>query len=266
MPRKLPELKSHLPTLPPLESKYLSRVPFILGCVGPTGSGKSHLALSIVKLMRREHTITKLYVICPTVRSNTIYQAILKPTDLVFEDVSKCYDALKAIEADCQAVSEQYRNDLQYAITYKKYTDGQVITDADEHLLDMHSYMEITPLRPSPCLIIDDCSHSPLFSTSSKNPLTNCVLRSRHVGDGLGLSIVMIAQSFTSGIPRCLRQNLTHLALFRTESEREVKSMYDETNGQMSFVHFKHMFDHYTRLKHSYCFVDNIARTMSDTF
>eukprot|EP00953_Heterococcus_sp_UTEX-ZZ885_P034146 17712-Heterococcus_DN1.PRE.1 len=139
------------------------------------------------------------------------------------------------------------------------------MSSADETLLEMYGFRDSKPVRPSPCLIIDDCSHSPLFSSSGKNPLTNLVLRSRHCGDGLGLSIVLIAQTYTSGVPRALRQNLTHLALFRTQSEKEIKSMYEECGGLISFVHFKEMFNHYTANKHSYLWIDNIRRTLDDT-
>jgi hypothetical protein len=217
--------------------------------------------------MRREKTISKLYIICPTVASNVIYKSVLNDKDWVFSgDLSKVYSALREVEADCEALSEQYRKDLEYQIVLNRFTSGEQITDADESLLEQYGYKDSKPTRPSPVLIIDDCSHSPLFSSSTKNPLTNLVLRSRHVGDGLGLSIVLIAQTYTSGVPRALRQNFTHCALFRTQSEREIKSMYEECGGVVSFPHFREVFSAYTQNKHSYLFIDNIRRTLEDSF
>jgi hypothetical protein len=266
-PRKLPDLKHNVCCLPPIESKYISRVSFILACIGATSSGKTHLALSILKLMRREKTITKIYAIVPTIESNVIYKSVLRDDDWVFSgDLSKVYSALREVEADCEAVSEQYRRDLLYQIVYNRYTSGEEVNDADEALLEQYGYRNSKPVRPSPVLIIDDCSHSNLFSSSSKNPLTNLVLRSRHVGDGLGLSIVLIAQTYTSGVPRALRQNLTHLALFKTMSDKEVKSMYEECAGLVSFSHWKDIFNAYTAKKHSYLWVDNIRRELNDSF
>jgi hypothetical protein len=266
MPRNLPDLKHKIKTLPTLESKYISRVPFIAAAIGGTGSGKTHLGLSLVKLMRREHTITKLYIICPSFKSNVIYHAITKPSDMVFEDINKVYEALHEVEKDCMAISEQYRADLEYQIAFKRYTAGETVNPVQEHLLEARGYREIKPERPSPCLIVDDCSHSPLFSSSRKNPFTNLVLRCRHVGDGLGLSILLMCQTYTSGCPRALRQNLTHLALFNTQSDREIKSMYAECNGQVPFEAFKAMFNHYTKKKHAYMWIDNIRRQMLDSF
>ena len=265
-PRRLPDLKSNVKVLPAIESKYISRVPFIFAAIGPTASGKTHLGLGLIKLMRREHSITKLYIICPSFKSNVIYQSIVKETDWVFEDLSKSFQALKEVELDCEANSEKYRRDLEYQIAYRLYTGGHTVTSAQEHLLESYRYRDVTPIRPSPCLLIDDASHSPIFSSSNKNLLTNLVLRCRHVGDGLGLSIAMMAQTYTSGIPRALRQNLTHLALFHTESEREIKSVYAECSGQVSFEQFKQLFNHYTHKKHSYLWVDNILRQMGDSF
>jgi hypothetical protein len=232
-----------------------------------TISTESHLALSLIKLMRREKTISKLYVICPTVASNVIYKSVLNDKDWVFSgDLGKVYAALREVEADCEAVSEQYRKDLEYQIVLHKFTSGEQISDGDENLLEQYNYSEVKPVRPSPVLIIDDCSHSPLFSSSTKNPLTNLVLRSRHVGNGLGISLCLIAQTYTSGVPRALRQNFTHVALFRTQSEREIKSMYEECGGLVSFPHFKEVFAAYTQNKHSYLFIDNIRRTLEDSF
>jgi energy-coupling factor transporter ATP-binding protein EcfA2 len=267
-PRRLPELKHDVAVLPPIESRYISRVPFIAGFIGATGSGKSHLALSLIKLMRREKTITKIYCICPTIASNVIYKSVLKDGDWVFSgDLAKVYSALREVESDCEAVSEQYRKDLMYQIVLNKFKGGSDdISDADENLLEQYGYRDSQPIRPCPVLIIDDCSHSELFSRSNKNPLTNLVLRSRHVGDGLGLSICLIAQTYTSGVPRALRQNLTHLALFRTQSEKEIKSMYEECSGVVSFSHFKDVYSAYTQNKHSYLWVDNIKRVLSDSF
>jgi hypothetical protein len=122
---------------------------------GPTASGKTHLALSLIKLLRREHTITKLYCIVPSFKSNVIYKAVVKDTDWIFEDISKVFQALKEVELDCEAISEQYRQDLLYQIAYKKYCAGQTINSAQEHLLESYGYRDVNPVRPSPCLLID---------------------------------------------------------------------------------------------------------------
>ncbi len=77
---------------------------------------------------------------------------------------------------------------------------------------------------------------------------------------------MMIAQTYTSGVPKSLRLNLTHLALFYTASDREIKAMYDELGGLVSYERFVQLFGAYTMAKHSYLFADLIERKISDSF
>ena len=207
------------------------------------------------------------YVICSTVKSNVLYESVLdRERDWIFEDVSKCFEALALVESDCEAQADQYRKDLEYQIAYRTFRTGEPVSAYQENLLEMHGWRYRSAVRPRSVLLMDDCSHSLLFSKSQKNPLTNLVLRSRHVGDGCGLSIAMIAQTYTSGIPRALRQNLTHMAVFYTASDREVKSMYEELGGLVSFDRFKELFVAYTLSKHSYLWCDLIERQLRDSF
>lgn len=265
--RVLPDLTSNLQPLPPITSRYLSRLPCIIGLIGSTGSGKSHLALGLVKRLRTEGSIDRVYLISPTCRSNILYQAVLTPEDHVYEDIGpNIFSSLKEVEVDCAARAEQYRLDLEYAIAYSTFRGGRIVSSLQEHLLESRGYRMVHAVRPKPILILDDCSHSAIFSVSSKNPFVNLVLRSRHCGGGTGLSIMMIAQTFTSGIPRCLRQNFTHLAVFRTESRRERKSIYEEVGGMVSEGEFNRLFESYTLGLYSYLWVDFIRKRLSSSF
>lgn len=265
-PRKLPSLKNNIAVLPPIESEYLSRVPGIVGFVGSTGSGKTHLALSLIKLMRREHSISKLYVITPTFDSNVIYKSVVKDTDWVYTGSMKdVFKALQEVELDCAAISENYRQKLEHQLVLHRFIAGETLLAPDEQLLELYGFEVAEPRRPSPLLLLDDMSHSPIFSNSRLNPLTALVLRSRHVGDGLGLSIFLVAQN-SRGIPKPLRLNFTHLFIWATQSQKEIQSFYEEAGGIVSYKHFEDIFRAYTMLPHSYLFVDNIRRTLSDSF
>lgn len=264
MPRKLPDLKNNVAVLPPIESKILSRIPCLLACVGPVGSGKTHIALSIIKLCRREKTMTKLYIMCPSYSSNSIYQSIVKDTDWVHESANGTWAALKEVEADCLANAETYANDMRYTIAYKRFTSGETVSASDEHLLETRGYKEIKVTRPSPCLLLDDLTYSEIFSSSKKNPLTNLCLRHRHIGQGCGLSIILIAQNH-KGIPKPMRLNLSHLVVFHTESKKEQESFYSETTQQIPFATFKEILEFDSRKKYGYTFIDNITRTITDS-
>ena len=73
---------------------------------------------------------------------------------------------------------------------------------SDEHTMlenaDYHKPPEVP--RPSLLLIVDDMSHSQIYSTSRQNPFINLCLRHRHINHGKGITIFLAAQTFRSGI------------------------------------------------------------------
>jgi hypothetical protein len=76
----------------------------------------------------------------------------------------------------------------------------------------------------------------------------------------------MIGQD-TRCIPSVLRKNCTHMVAWHTANEDEVKNLWKDSGCAMAYPLFKSMFEHYTGAeKHSYIFVDNITRTISDSF
>ncbi len=114
--------------------------------------------------------------ICPTVRSNVLYESVLdREKDWIFEDVSKCFEALNLIEKDCEAQADLYRQGLEYQIAHHAFRTGEPVSAHQESLLEQHGWRYRAAVRPRPCLLMDDCSHSLLFSKSNKNPLTNLV-------------------------------------------------------------------------------------------
>lgn len=265
--RRLPNLKATVATLPPIESRYLSRMPCVFAAVGSTGSGKTHVTLSLIKLLRSEGHCTKLYLVCPTVASNVLYSAVLDPkVDKVYSNLDTVYQALNDVQADCLAESELYRQKLLYEIALKRFTAGDAVDAEQEMLLEQFGWRGEKAVRPCPILLLDDVSHSKVYSTSTKNPLTNLVLRSRHCGDGLGLSVMLIAQTWTSGIPRAMRQQLTHACIFRTESAKEIKAIAEEVSSFIAYPDFLAIFDELTKEKHAYMFVDLVQRALTSSF
>lgn len=264
MPKKLPSISSTRAKLPLVKSKYVSKLPFVAAMIGSCGSGKSYGAIALTKLMRQEGSINFVFLICPTYKSNDLYH-VIKP-DVVYEDLHEVNESLLEIQESMTAKADAYRKDLEYEVARKLFVGGDTVTPAQELLLESRDYANVKAVRPRCLLIIDDCSHSPIFSTSKKNRLTNLVLRHRHEGGGLGLSIMMIAQTYTSGIPRALRQNLDYLAIFHTESEKEIKSLYEEIGGMVSFKRFNEVFQAYTKEKHAFLWVDKNRRTLEESF
>jgi hypothetical protein len=268
--KTLPKLKVTVPTLPPLQSKVLPRLPALIAYIGPCGSGKSHLALSMALKMRNEMTadgpcVTRVFLYCPTVRSNPIYTALLRPSDKVYEDISRPFAILKEIEAEVEADARIYQDQLRIHVAYKRYVSGEPISMADENLLEQHNWQDVKPIRCHPLLILDDLQGTDLYSLKKANPLVSLCLRHRHLGQGTGLSIMCLTQSHKA-MPKPLRNSLSYLAAFRTGNIKERQSFYDESSQQHDFDTFNKAFEKFTEKRYSYCWIDNTNMTVSGSF
>jgi hypothetical protein len=109
--------------------------------------------------------------------------------------------------------------------------------------------------RPSPLLIIDDMSHSDLYTPSKKNSFINLCLRHRHLFK-VGLSIFMLVQTFKTGIPKCLRQNIQQFFLWPTHDMSQLESMYDEFANLCTKEDFMDMYKRATANAHDFMTVD----------
>ena len=95
------------------------------------------------------------------------------------------------------------------------------------------------------------------------------VLKCRFIGEGLGLSIVMLTQTYkANAVPRALRLNLTHLAVFKfkTYNKQELRNIYEEVGAMCSEDEFMAAYEAATAEKHGYLWCDFIKRTLGPTF
>ena len=109
--------------------------------------------------------------------------------------------------------------------------------------------------RPAPLLIIDDMSHSDIYTPSKKNPFINLCLRHRHLFK-VGLSIFMLVQNFKTGVPKCLRQNIQQFFLWPTHDMTQLDSMYEEFANLCTREEFVDMFKRATAERHCFMSID----------
>jgi ABC-type dipeptide/oligopeptide/nickel transport system ATPase component len=242
MPKKLPSLKHNVNEMPEIQSSVLSKVSCVFGFAGTCGSGKTHLCLSIIKAMRKEKSITKLFIISPTYDTQPIFTSVVKDDDFVFTDtqdtekVYAVYACINDIERMCNELADTYHEQLEWQVALKRFMDAETLTPKEEHLIELYGYSVKSILRPSPCMLIDDMSHSPLLAkcTNKRNPLNNIIIRHRHQCRGLGLSVFILAQD-SRGIPKVLRMVMSHGAFFATGSEQEIKNRAVNRHGNAGF-------------------------------
>ncbi len=102
-------------------------------------------------------------------------------------------------------------------------------------------------------------SHSDLYTPSKKNGFINLCLRHRHLFQ-VGLSIFMLVQTFKTGIPKCLRQNIQQFFLWPTHDMSQLESMYDEFANMCTKEDFMEMFQRATSGSHNFMTIDMNAR------
>jgi hypothetical protein len=62
--------------------------------------------------------------------------------------------------------------------------------------------------------------------------LTNFCVKHRHLGKGLGVSVFMLVQSYCAlgGVPRPIRENTTHLLLFKINDYKQIQKVKEESD------------------------------------
>jgi hypothetical protein len=232
----------------------------LFAAVGMRGAGKTLAMMNKIQTFYNDGHCQRLFIISPTYQSNKAIYDMVKhsPADVYIEptreSLQKIIQSIEAEGIEWRAYQEQMKR-WKYAMK-KRAQQGNA-----NNPFTAQSYDE--PERPQykydkqPCfhVILDDVQGSPVFQLSSKSPLANFLLRHRHVGGGLGCSVFMNVQTYKSqgGLPRPLRQNLTHLALFKTRDTKALGDIASEVASDIDPDMFLRAYEYAT--KDPFCFL-----------
>ena len=119
--------------------------------------------------------------------------------------------------------------------------------------------------KPTIGVFIDDAQNSKIMSPK----LSNIVIKHRHLGafkDGsrpIGISLFIAVQNYTAqgnGLPKSIRGNATHLAIWKTGNQKELDLLAIEQSGQLPsekfYEAYNYIFDNPEASKHDFLFVD----------
>jgi hypothetical protein len=252
-----------LPT--PEVSDGLFKLHTLAAFIGPRGSGKTNAVVLLAKRYLDDKSFNRVFIISPTYDSNRIFDILQPSPNDVYKNMATCLQDLDTILNQVREMVEEFREYEKIAKIFAKWKrflagKGKPLPLPEYHLLENRNFEPPEPIpRPSPLLIIDDMSHSPLYTPSRKNGFINLCLRHRHLFQ-VGLSIFMLVQNFKTGIPKCLRQNIQQFFLWPTHDMTQLESMYEEFANLCTKEDFLEMFQRATAGKHNFMTVDLNAR------
>lgn len=239
----------------PQSPEELFRLHTLAAFIGHRGSGKTNACIQLAKRYLDEKCFTRIFIICPTYESNPQFHVLEADEKDVFKDL---HHALKSVETICDRVKEdadQYKHYRKYCQAYRRWKRNRASED-DMVILDNNQRRPPPNIpRPSPLLIIDDMSHSDLYTPSKKNAFINLVLRHRHLHQ-IGMSIFMLVQTFKTGLPKVIRQNVQLYCLWATQDMTELDGIYSEVANLVDKPTFLRLYHAATDIPHSFLTID----------
>lgn len=212
---------------------------------GKRGGGKTTALVNFLRECRERHYYDKIWVVTPTYFSNKEIWAI---AGLAEEDCREpSVTCLSQILTEMEAEKVEWDVFCEHLKLYEQFKDDadKEVNDIDAHTLVRYHerglFNSVVPVRPTwkyeieqpPrfAVVLDDCLNSPVMSRPSAG-LVNLAIRHRHVCGGLGTSLFFLVQSYSAqgGVPRAIRENTTHLLLFRIADVNQLKKIKIESD------------------------------------
>lgn len=240
-----------------------------LMCInGRRGSGKTLALCNFLRVCREKNYFDKIYCVTPSYNSN---RELLDIAMIEEEDVFEpSVDVLQDIIQLCELEKKEYEQFLIAKARYKKFkrdmrTHRQIL---DEDLLEYEMLglfeMEGPPKwkypkeqMPRCAIMLDDCLNTPIMACRSAG-LTNLAIRHRHVLDGNGISLFMLVQSYCAhgGVPRVIRENCTHLLLFKINDEKQIEKIKQECDLPITDDEFQSLLTECHNEDHQFLMID----------
>lgn len=241
--------------------------------VGKRGSGKTLACVNLLEKMKYD----RVFVISPSVKSN---KDMMDRLHLDPDDVEDDVDDITCIDRVILAV-EKERDDLEeYWLKLKTWNklnkqidEGYGNDLEDDDLLDLFNPITRDFEKPKHkwggripmiCILFDDVVGSMLFTKGIRR-LNKLTIYHRHIapfteiGGAVGCSLYFLIQSYKAqagGISKCIRNNTTSLALFRSKNERELKDVQEECSGEIAEELFYKLYNYATAGEHDFLFCD----------
>jgi hypothetical protein len=253
----------------------LPRVPFLAGIFGSRGAGKTTAMINLIRAYQKPGVAPAwdhIIIFSPTASKDPKYKALeeqlsTKDTRVeMLEDftLTKFQELINYMDAE----TKSYETKKLAWGAYQKFKEKKmdVTKLKEDELLALYAYDfepdgKIKSMykhgRPSFLMVFDDLVGEKLvYSISGTNLVSKFALRHRHYN----CTMMFLSQSWSNGIPRQIRHNLSLAIFFRVNSGLLKKDVAAEMSSFISDEEFIELWDEATEDAHNYFMVDFAAK------
>lgn len=269
-------------------SHYAIRQPCLMYVSAVRNSGKSFCVSKMVSQAQKEKTFDRIYMITPTFQSNKSYFGKMIDEDDVFEPTKDSIQkVIEKVDEDRDEFEDYLRKEklykefIQILKSKREFSDGEIMKFEELGFLDDEfdrpkwKYGDNNVRPPQSLLILDDVLSSPALLQSSG--ITRVSSLNRHVSplqephsgrSACGLAVILISQTYTmpQGVSRTLRENITHLLIFKNKQEKQMSKIREELGSAVDEDKFMTAYNMATKEKYGNLLVDFNPRCPTMTF
>ena len=269
-------------------SHYAIRQPCLMYVSAVRNSGKSFCVSKMVSQAQKEKTFDRIYMITPTFQSNKSYFGKMIDEDDVFEPTKDSIQkVIEKVDEDRDEFEDYLRKEklykefIQILKSKREFSDGEIMKFEELGFLDDEfdrpkwKYGDNNVRPPQSLLILDDVLSAPALLQSSG--ITRVSSLNRHVSplqephsgrSACGLAVILISQTYTmpQGVSRTLRENITHLLIFKNKQEKQMSKIREELGSAVDEDKFMTAYNMATKEKYGNLLVDFNPRCPTMTF
>jgi hypothetical protein len=248
--------------------------PFLAGVFGSRGSGKTTSMIELLRLYDAVNAFDKIYIFSPTTEKDPKFAALLesKPNAKI-EFIPKYTDAkFQDITDEMDKDLKDYERFKVALAAFQKFDKGKSVAKlSPDELLSLYEYDFTNPKtgskflhgRPSRFIVFDDMvGDKQVYRNDSAGLVGRFAFRHRHYN----ASMCFMAQTYASGVPRQIRNNLSTAIFFANKSDKMKTEIAEEMSSFVSVDEFVYMWNYATEKDHGFLMVDFSAVHPSHRF
>ena len=251
---------------------------------GKRGSGKSVGLANFLRECKLKGYFDRVILISPTYISNVTIWNICEvdEEDVIETSKTSIKEMTKMVEQEKQAW-DTFELQKKLFIQFKRDSKGKLENINPHRLLDYYNSgflgINIQPPvwkyhkegvedhAPRIAVVIDDAVGTDLMACRTAG-LTNLAIKSRHIADGLGISLFILTQTYRSdsSTPRAVRENATFLCLFKINDINQIKAIKEEADLPITDEEFIDLCTECHAEPHQFLFIDFNPKCPSKRF